>query len=273
VRWAPSQKERKVGVYEWLKREIAEVGTPRYFVVDGPATGELRAAILNEAAGVPCSFKEFVLQFGNARLYRKKSSYLLGVKGVPEPQMDAKGRSLLQFGHYIDRQAFFAPDTFNGGSEAPVLESRQGGLVEVAPSFREWLERSAHSIRKKIGKREWDSIVAGPTPFSDRELDVVVARRRFQWEIKGISQGGNFMVEVTNSSTLMLPFFSIGVRNRTNTFFGKVYIPTEKLAPGETATYEIDCYKRQIPPDSAVLHDLPDPSPEDRDSFRELRKL
>jgi hypothetical protein len=61
------------------------------------------------------------------------------------------------------------------------------------------------------------------------------------------------------------------VRNKLGTFVGRIWVPVEKLEPGQTATYEVDCYRRQVPGETLELFDLPEPQPEDRESFWEFR--
>jgi hypothetical protein len=69
--------------FEWLEKEISEVKTRRFFDFDGPASSDLTRAIESSSLLVPDSYKAFVLQFGNAKLYKQKVGYALGVRAAP----------------------------------------------------------------------------------------------------------------------------------------------------------------------------------------------
>jgi len=258
-------------MYEWLKEQIAEVNTPKFFVVDGPPDASLRAAIEQEQMGLPHSYKAFVLEFGNAKLYRQHAGYGLGVKGAPVEAQTREGEALFRIGSFHERNAFFRRADVGRGAEAPVLESGPGGLVEVSPSFEEWLRQRADSLRGSIGKRAWAQLVAVPAPFSSEELAIVEARRAYEWRMVGVAPNGDIQIEVTNNSTTSLPFLSIGVRDSGGTFSGGLWIGVRDLRPGQTAIYERDCYKKHLSRDEVVLFPLPDPGPEDRDSYWEFR--
>ena len=57
-------------MFEWLDEEISQIKTPKFHLVDGPAPAELRQAVLSSEFPLPPSYREFVLRFGNAKLYR-----------------------------------------------------------------------------------------------------------------------------------------------------------------------------------------------------------
>jgi hypothetical protein len=57
-------------LFDWLEHELATIQTRKFHLVDGPASAELASAIHDSGVPVPPSYLEFVLRFGNARLYR-----------------------------------------------------------------------------------------------------------------------------------------------------------------------------------------------------------
>ncbi len=66
----------------------------RYFQVDGPAGADLRAAVESSPLHLPTSYKEFVLTFGNARLYKQHAGYGLGVCPTADRSQDAASPSV-----------------------------------------------------------------------------------------------------------------------------------------------------------------------------------
>jgi len=258
-------------MFEWLSQEIREVATNKYFVTDGPATADFREAVLGEEVGLPSSYKEFVLLFGGAKLYRQRSGYGLGVKAAPMSAVSPGGDDLLCIGHYLDRPAYFKVSTLGEGPEAPVFESGAGGLVRAADGFELWLRSRASAIRKALGKRRWASIVKGPAPFSLEEQAIVEARNFFDWRVVGVAENGDTLIDVTNNSDRVLPFLSIGVRSAKGDFGGKIWLPISEIAPSETKRCQKDCYKRHVSAGDLELFSLPDPGPEDRDGYWEFR--
>jgi hypothetical protein len=257
--------------FRWLADEIAQVRTPKFFVVAGPPPPGLREAILSQQAGVPPSYVDFVLQFGNAKLYRQPVGYALGVLGVPQRAETPTGEELMCIGHYDGRRAYFKVATLATGVEAPVYERGASGLKRAAESFEQWLHERAAAIRNRLGKRRWAQIVEGPAPFSLDETEIVEARRKFRWRKLGIAEDGDVEIEVTNESDRTLPFFGIGVRSHDGEVNGAVWLKTSELAPGETRRFKEDLYKNLVKPQEVELFSLPDPGPEDRERYREFR--
>ena len=107
-------------------------------------------------------------------------------------------------------------------------------------------------------------------PFSAREQAVVEARRLFAWKHVGFAENGNALFEVSNHSTLRLPFLSIGVRGPK--LIGGAWLDVTALGPGETGRVEKDCYKDMLA-DEVEFFATRDPTPETRDDFREFNRL
>lgn len=261
----------KDNAFEWLENEISEVKTKNFFQVDGPASADLEQAISSSGISVPNSYKAFVLNFGNAKLYKQVGGYALGVRACPKEAISNDGESLLCFGHYLFSKAFFKTKLLDSGKESPVFESQAGGLRKTANGFAEWLQMRSSTIRKGIGKNRWSQIVNGPKPFTKNELNILEARRSFDWRIVSIDEDGNVNFEVFNDSTTVLPFLSVGIRSKDGGFSGAVYLPVSDLAPGSKKTVKHECYKGYIDRNKVEAYELQDPGPEDRDEYWEFK--
>jgi hypothetical protein len=164
-------------MFDWLDQEIKTIKTRRFHVVDGPADPVLRAAVESSEAPIPASYKEFVLRFGNATLYRKLSYYLIGVLASPRVETHKKrGELYYRIGHYDGSDAWFKASDLSGGNEAPVYQSGGGQIRRVADAFEPWLQRKCKAARATFKKQEWANILAGPAPFTPQESKIVEAR-------------------------------------------------------------------------------------------------
>ena len=81
-------------MYEWLEEELRRIKTRRFHVVDGPASDELKAAIVHSGLPAPASYREFIFCFGNAKLYRQLDGYLVGVLASPREEVSQEGEVL-----------------------------------------------------------------------------------------------------------------------------------------------------------------------------------
>jgi hypothetical protein len=264
-------------MFEWLQYEIAKVNTPKFFLVDGPALPALRDAIENSDLAVPPSYKAFVLQFGNARLYRQGNIYLVQVyASLVEAESD-EGESLLQFGRTDLSLAYFKESLLIHEQESPVFEwYHEGGVRHTFHSFSEWLKAKCGAARAQFRNADWHSIESGPPPFSIQEKSIVEARRRFLWRVVGISPSGDLQFEVHNGSNIILPYLSIGIRGRLRPpkhgpLNGGVWLPVSSILPGQTKIIEKGCYKDLVDPNDVEAFAEPDPEPEVRDRYWEFK--
>lgn len=255
--------------YSWLREEISRVKTRRFFVVDGPATDELRTAVAGRALAIPESYCEFVLSFGNARLFRRHDSYLIGVLAAPRSGDKEKGR--LVVGHYLAAEVFFRPDLLLSGKESPVFEEMKDGSRKAADSFDEWLRNRFQSARRSFAAREWRAIEKGPSPFSAEELELVQERRRFDWEVLGVTERGALRFQIRNGSARRLPFLSVGIRTRDGRLEGRAWLDVSNIGPGESAIVEKVCYPGIAEPHEIQAFHLPNPEPEDRSTYWEFQ--
>ncbi len=263
-------------MYDWLAREISAVKEQKFFVVDGPADRKLRRAIQRSTLSAPNSYKEFVLRFGNCKLYRMDNEidrYHLEVFASMREAETVDKQDLLLIGSFGGRPAYFKATVLAADDDCPVFEWVVGPhsyLQQAATSFGEWITKRAQQARKKYGQRRWKAILAGPEPWTAQERRIVKARKRFRWQIVGVAKNRNVKFKVHNGSDMVLPYLSIGIDNKDSTLGGGVELPIASIRPGQTKTVEIDCYKSLVSPEEIVAYDYPTPGPEDRHRYAEF---
>jgi len=266
-----------ISMFEWLEDEIKKVNTRKFYLLDGPAQDDLREAIEITDLPIPLSYKRFVLQFGNAKLYRQGSIYLVQVFAALEETQSEEGEPLLYFGRTDMSSAFFKTSLLVHNGESPVFELLYGQrLKKTANSFEEWLKAKCSAARNLFKKREWKVIEKGPPPFSEHEKAIIQARKHFRWRVVGIALNGDIRFEIYNGSELILPYISIGVRGqlrppKRGPLNGGVWLPVSKVLPGETCIIEKDCYKDVVDPKDIEVFEKPAPEPEDRDRYWEFK--
>lgn len=264
-------------MFDWLDNELARIRTPKFHLLDGPASDELRQAVITSDFPLPPSYKDFVLRYGNARLYRRDNYWYVEVYAGPRLAEAKDGRRLIRFGRTWISLAYFDESKLLAGCESPVFEwYYQAGLRKTADGFEEWLIAKCKAGRKRFKKAEWQAIEAGPAPFTEQERQIVAARKQFRWRVVGIAPNESLLFEVQNGSTLILPYLSVGVRGQLRPpgdgpLNGRSFLPVGTIRPGETAIMEIDCYKKLVTPQATEVFELPDPGPEDREQYWEFR--
>ncbi len=258
---------------------MTKVKTRRFYVVDGPLPVEKGQLAQQQDRFLPPSYKNFVIQFGNAKLYRIGDQYRIQVFACPNVE-EIDGVDLrICFGRTEDTVAFFKRSLLVPNGESAVFERNCGNDNEqqTANGFEEWLKKQCDRIRRYYTKKQWREVENGPPPFNDRERRVVEARRKFRWRIVGISSSGDIQFEVHNGSDQILPFLSVGIRGRRRgtdaVLDGGVWLPVDSVLPGQTAVVEKDCYKKWVAPQDVEAYEEPDPEPEDRDRFWEFKPL
>jgi len=263
-------------MFDWLHGEIERVNTRKFFVVDGPASSDLREAIERSGMPIPPSYREFVFQFGNAKFYREGGIYLVQVFASLERIEGGDGAIWWQFGRTDMAPAYFKDALLVDGEESPVFEwQNELGVRHVADTFEGWLKRRCAGARALFKKKQWEAIVKGPPPFSMEEQAIIEARRRFRWRTIGVSPAGNLLFEVHNGSNAILPYLSIGIRGKlrppkSGPLNGGIWLPVASVRPGETRVIEKDCYKDVVDPIDIEAFPTPDPEPEDRDRYWEF---
>ncbi len=260
-------------MYEWLEHEISAIKTPRFHVIDGPVEAKLQEAIMQSGLLLPSSYREFALRFGNAKLYRMAQSdiYQIGVFAAPREAILGDGTRIYHLGFHDDASVYVKP--VSDSIEFPIYEFESGFEEKVADDFEKWLRESCAHARNRYGKEKWAEIVRGPEPFTVEEQEIIEARRAIQWRVLGIDTDGGQMFEVTNASRRTLPVLTVGVHSKDRQLNGAVLLKIGHINPGQTKIVHADCYKNLVPPASVKMFDLPEPQPEDREFYDELKKL
>lgn len=257
-------------MFEWLEQEISVIKTPRFHVVDGPAEARLQEVVRQSGIYLPPSYREFVLKFGNAKLYRRtqNDSYRIGVFAGPREATLDDGVRICYLGFHDGASVYVKPGSTS--TELPIFEFESGSEEKVADDFEEWLRESCVQARNTYGKEKWAEIVSGPEPFTVQEQEVIEARRAIQWRVLGIDVDGNHIFEVTNRSGHALPVLTVGVRSKDRRLNGAVLLKIGEIGPGKTGVVHAGCYKGLVSPDEIEVFALPAPQPEDRERYAEL---
>src|SRR5450756_1782716 len=120
-------------------------------------------------------------------------------------------------------------------------------------------------------KKNGQIYCTGPPPFTPAEEKIIETRRQIEWRVLGIESDGNHIFEITNTSGNILPVLTVGVRSKSGRLNGAVILKIGNVGPGQTAILRVDCYKDMSSPYEIEIFNLPDPLPEDREFYSELR--
>lgn len=113
-----------------------------------------------------------------------------------------------------------------------------------------------------------------PKPFSKRELEIIEARKLFQWRHIGFAEDGNSIFEISNGSSVSLPYLSIGAQGKGGTkLIGGAWLNVSAIGPGQTGKVEHQCYKDMLAPEEHEFFSKSDPTPETRDDFWEFNRI
>jgi hypothetical protein len=255
-------------MFEWLKDEISTIGTPRFHLVDGPANTQLREAVRASSIRLPSSYREFVLNFGNTKLYRSsRTGYRIGVFAAPKPAVLDDGTRIYHIGFHDGASVYVKESSGDG----PIFEFEESSEEKAADSFDQWLTKSCAKIKDSYTKKQWEEIVRGPTPFTAKEIEIIKARCSIYWAVRGIDPERNHVFEVSNQGSHILSVLTVGVRSKDRRLNGAIRLGIAHIGPGQKGTVCADCYKNLAKPQDIEIFDLPDPQPEDRGFYREFQ--
>ncbi|MDB6079996.1 MAG: hypothetical protein JWO82_3743 [Akkermansiaceae bacterium] len=146
-------------MFEWLEQEIAAVKTPGFHRVDGPADGEMRELISAASDTIPADYKEFVLKFGGAKLYRSADELSYGVSVFGSPRQLKADGEVRRFGLGKHAGTFvYVEATPDPGAVAAFHGGAEGHAVD---SFAEWLRRACDFQREQYSAEEWQGVLRG----------------------------------------------------------------------------------------------------------------
>ncbi|MBN3941110.1 hypothetical protein [Nostoc sp. NMS9] len=258
-------------MYEWLDREISEINLKKFHVIENQQIGGVIDQLVDIYLSLPPSYIAFLSKFGAVKLYRKLSYYQIGVLNPPKEKILHSGEKLLDIGHYNDARAYFRYSLLLPGKESPVFEWTEEGFERIADSFEEWLIKRCTDARDSYTDEEWQDIL-NLKPFTNEEVAIVQARQHFQWRAVGFDQDENLLIAIRNESKLILPYLSIGIIAKDNTLKGVIWLDVSGIHPGQQEVVKHPGYKELIAPDNTEVYSLPDPLPEDRESYWEFRR-
>jgi len=261
-------------MFEWLREEIANLRTRSFHVVAPPGEKE-RAMILESDAPFPRSYKLFVAEFGAAKLYRRDiSRYMINFNPFPEEAVTEDGDKLWELCKTSRGLIYFRDTRLAEGHEISIQGWYGRGVRTIAPSFEQWLKSACNQSRRSFSRAEWQTILAGPKPFTKRDLSIVRARNRIKWEPIDIAGNGKIVFSIRNDSDQILPYLTLGVRRKSDkSELGGVFIPMSKIKPGEETIVEQDCYLEIYSPQEVEPCQFPEPTPETRDYYWEFKEV
>ena len=265
--------------YDWFKKEADAILLKKFFVFEPRPVSDL--TLFEDRYGpLPADYREFVQEFGQARLFRHQSNpwHCMLVLAPPSAQpleavgggKGARPAMRIEVGHQVNSgDAWFqwCDGVFAKGGAIFSGLSWQG--PRVIPSFEDWLKKSFLSSKKLYSKTEWQAALNPARPFSDSEKQIVEAIPNFEFEKVGVSASNHVLVRVENKSQIGLPYLSVGVRNKDGSE-GGVALQTNGILPGESRILEADIYRSSMNPCDIELFRKPIPEPEDRAYYLEL---
>jgi hypothetical protein len=123
-------------------------------------------------------------------------------------------------------------------------------------------------------KKNRKSATKLPKLFSDKQLRIVAARKKFTWLHKGFAPDGDAIIEVTNRSDIWLPYLSIGVQGRGGTkLVGGAWLDVSNISPGTIGLVYKDCYKDLLLQEEVEFFSEEEPTPETKDRYWEFKSL
>lgn len=170
--------------YDWFLDELEEVRTQRFHVLERrPTRSELHTTQGD-------SFARFRRAFGTCRLYSHRPGACL--VSVYEPdrrdlcELIDPGGELLEVATSTGGRLFMArSDLEKPGRER--LYFHRGFSKRARPldePFAAWFKTACARARRQFTKKEWFHRALDTTPFTEREQEIVEARRLFEWRIE-----------------------------------------------------------------------------------------
>lgn len=258
-------------MFDWLREELRTIKNRKFHLVPAPAESRPRAPQTDWPKPPPEPYRRFLAEFGAVLLYRELDYWLIRVWERPFIHVDRKRREFLEFGGYDSGRACFRTADL-GRDVVPVYETRGvSGLFITAKSFDQWIESRAKAARRRYRRSEWTEMVRGPKPFTADELEIVEARKKFEWRLLEVSSTGMMTFQVHNRSHRRLPFLTLGVRGPN--LEGGIRLNVGEIGPGESRLVEQKGYTCIAQPELQEAFGKPDPWPEDRDCYGEFREL
>ena len=260
-------------MYQWLIDEINLVKAP-YFHVIGPHVDKRDAGYIRKSPlQVPDVYKEFVITFTFARLFRTPlDNYRILIGSEPVYWPDTKYGGLYCIGKYEMGTVYFKESELDKGKDIPVHEwYGMSGIRKAADTFDEWIHVKYRNARKKYKVKEWKALLIPPPPFTEHEQAIVAARHQMKWEMVRIEENFDRVVRITNMSNMVLPYFTLDINHSEGRSFTRSAIPTNDLMPGETKEHHVKWQVKYPEHEQLLLAGARDPVPGEQQYYWEFR--
>lgn len=261
--------------FDWFERDLMEIRSRGFHILEPVLPEDLRYNSEIEVA-VTGDYAVFLEKFGYARLFTDyRDAPVVSIYPLKRDRRFTcdDGKSYIGFAFRGGQSVFFEEAAIVAGEASRVFSVSKKKATELYPGFSEWFFAAYTWAKSKYSAKQWASIVKGPAPFSEQEVAVVDARRHFEWKLVGFSDDGDALIEVSNNSTMVLPYLTIGVSGVGQTILvGGAWLDIGHIKPGSRAVVKVDCYKDQIPADLLELFPRPDPIPEKKEAYWEFGK-
>lgn len=258
--------------YQWLRQELDEIKVPDFHVVEGVSLLKLAKETKDLRPLLPEDYLYFVDNFGKVKLYKTVGGYSLGVLDVPVAVNSSDGKKMLKFGYYEESDVYFSLND-QAHVSPHVYVWKDSKFCKISDSFSDWLEEKSYIIRKRIGLEIWNKMLVKAASFTKEESDIVEALKKIQWSVIGVSKEDEFLFNIFNNSTMVLPFLSLGVRSKDGMLNGGLWLPISHINPGQRSVVKRGCYQNLINPRDLEIYALPIPQPYQREEYWEFRGI
>jgi len=256
--------------FQWLRDEVRALKASRFHVFE-PAIAP------SELGTWDPMITSFLTEFGAARLYREGVGHRISLHWPRRPESEvirSMVGDLLELGVVQGESIYVGPQDSTGACLWK-LDSESGKPRIIRLPFDVWLKRAGVTSRRLYPLQEWRDMALDPKPFTAQELERLAARKLFDWTVERLPRRKanptwvrTIAIEVTNRSTLTLPYLTIGYRG--NAGASRIHVDVSGVGPGMQRRIARDVHGS----DGAELQDffaVEDPLPEERDILWELR--
>lgn len=257
--------------FDWFLDEISSIPRKKFHIFEAVSSADVQEVEENYGP-LPADYREFVQQFGRAKLFRHpRNRWHCILVFAPPTVRNFENETSLELGHYYNEGDAWI-EWINGAflNDGAVLVGHSGKRRSARKSFEDWLKRSVAACKRLYSAEQWAEILKPPAPFTDREEEIVEALPHFLFRKVGVTPDGNVLIEIENRSSLELSSLTIGVRSETG-MQGAATLRIAGLAPGTKRTLEENLYRGAMDPQQVELFSLPLPDAEDRPYYPELQ--
>ncbi len=242
-------------MYEWLEKEISEIKTPKFHIIEGIKAGKILDTYTEWISCLPPSYLEFITKFGGAKLYRRNNYYQVGVLNLPQEKTLNNGEKLFLFGYFDDAKAYFICSQLQSEQESSIYEWTEDSLEKVADSFEEWLIMRCTDMRRSYSEKEWNDILQTGKILTDEEKAIMEATKQFQWQVMEFNSSRKVKLELINNSNMVLQKLIIGMRTKNLTQDGQIwesgiYLNVSDIQPGQKSIIEHQIHQLIFTPDN-----------------------